>query len=158
MDHWMNVCMMASNVSHWIMNYFYGSMNMLTSNLRWWIILTLSINLCLLMFGSEFNFSYESMNEWISEEFWPSPPASPVDQWLYLLVTCMVCAHGLSQPAFGSITDLTHVHIIIYICVCPCVCVAMLYYNTRVCWREEHCLILQPASFLMLAMTVEVCT
>ena len=32
------------------------------------------------MFGSEFNFSYESMNECISEEFWPSPPASPVDQ------------------------------------------------------------------------------
>ena len=35
-------------------------------------------NKSVLMFGSEFDFSYESMNECISEEFWPSPPASPV--------------------------------------------------------------------------------
>ena len=87
---------------------------------------------------------------------WPSPPASPVDQWLYLLVTSTysVCTWPFS-------TSLRRHHwsdTCSYKYVCVCVCVAMLYYNTRVCWKEERCLILQPASFLMVAMTVEVCS
>ena len=107
---------------------------MLTSNLRWWIILTFSINLCLLMFGSEFNFSYESINEWISEEFWPSPPASPVavpPGNMYGVCTWP------SPPAFGGITDLTHVHISMCVCVCVCVCVWLCYTTTQECVERK---------------------